>query len=308
MFPLFLSVISPILSVNTRTTTRATQFKPRSSSLPWTPLLPLPDLPRLQVTAPSSHDLRWSCRTRGGEDYMYRRIASMIRRSLTVVLCLTDDEAATLSRDPYSFMPGISSCPIVRFESWSTRSLRQIATGDLGEQQSTMTPIATPSTRLATVGAGTPVASSETAGSHLRQARNSTSGFRDGGNFATASAHTDRGKSNSDTRGSSKRQNDGGKNHFWGGSTHANLVGLLAFGRFQSAVAAVKHAATPSTMTETAGASASAPGSMFPAEAGVAAGEAESMFDGWMALAVPSCVDVYRAVEMCSGGGNKGAP
>eukprot|EP00903_Cladosiphon_okamuranus_P016193 g14943.t2 len=43
-------------------------------------------------TSSKDEILRWSCWTRGGTDFVYRRVVSYIRQSLTVALCLDDDE------------------------------------------------------------------------------------------------------------------------------------------------------------------------------------------------------------------------
>lgn len=200
---------------------------------------------------------------------MHRRIASFVRRSLTVVLCLTDDEASSLC-SPLSLLPGISSCPIVRLEPWSTRSMYQAATRDLAKPSSTAGAISDSEFTI--------------------RAR--------GGSTATPGTN----------RTNNQSERNDGKIRLWEGSTHANLVGILSFGRFQSTVAAVKNVA-PITETNTPSQGTDEDGAIerFKANVAVTIAEAERVFDSWMALAEPSCVAVFRAVEMCSGGGSQGA-
>lgn len=91
----------------------------------------------------------------------------------------------------------------------------------------------------------------------------------------------------------------------WPCATHVNLVGLLAFGRFQSTVSAAKDVAP-------LGPGADA----FERDAAVAVEEAHRLFDAWMGTAEPACVQVFCAVEACVGfgrdgdrtGGDEGSP
>lgn len=59
---------------------------------------------------------------------MYRRIVSYIRQCLTVALCLDDEEVVALGPS----FPALSTCPSMRFESWSDRSMQLVATRSLG--------------------------------------------------------------------------------------------------------------------------------------------------------------------------------
>lgn len=199
---------------------------------------------------------------------MHRRVASFVRRSLTVVLCLGDDEVSSLY-SPLSLLPGISSCPIVRLGSWSTRSMYQAVARDLQQLSST---------------------ASGTNNSEL-------SVCASGGSIATPST----------SRTKKQSQRKGGEIFFWEGSTHANLVGILAFGRFQSTVTAVKQASsTTETSTPSGGTAEEGEVERFESSVAVTLAEAERVFDSWMALAEPSCVAVFRAVEKCSGWGSQG--
>lgn len=82
-----------------------------------------------------------------------------------------------------------------------------------------------------------------------------------------------------------------GKVCLWTGATHAHLVGMFAFGRFQSTVTAAKDV----VLDEGPGAE------KCKADAAVAVKEAQRLFDAWMVLAQPACVDVFGVVEACAG-------
>lgn len=200
--------------------------------------------------SPSTKVLRWSCCTRGGTDFVYRRIVSYVRRSLTVVLCLTDGEVSSLC----GALPTLSSCPTIRLESWSLLSMRSIAARKLA-----------PSPPISPAG---------------------------------SSVDRDRGT------GAVSTNDSGVAVRFWEGSTHANLVGLLAFGRFQSTVAAAKNVST-ATPTDLGAATVDGAGSLAE-DAKMVAIEAERLYKTWIALAEPSCVAAYHAVERASGGGGGG--
>lgn len=81
----------------------------------------------------------------------------------------------------------------------------------------------------------------------------------------------------------------------WPCATHVNLVGLLAFGRFQSTVSAVKD-----VMPLGPGADA------FEQDAAEALQDAHRLFDAWMVTAEPACVHIFRTVEACVGFGSEG--
>ncbi|CAM9558767.1 unnamed protein product, partial [Choristocarpus tenellus] len=66
---------------------------------------------------------RWLHWTRTGADFLCRRFASMVRQSLTVVLCLADEDIQVLE----PALPMLSTCPAVRFDTWSNESLYRAA-------------------------------------------------------------------------------------------------------------------------------------------------------------------------------------
>ncbi|CAM9120215.1 unnamed protein product, partial [Ectocarpus sp. 13 AM-2016] len=201
---------------------------------------------------------RWSCWTRGGTDFVYRRIVSHIRQCLIVALCLDDEEVIALGPS----FPVLSTCPSMRFESRSDRSMQLVAARSLGA---------------------------------------------DLGKFPDSAFGTDeRARRELFSRPSSGFD---GKSrvYLWSGATHANLVGLLAFGRFQSTVPAFKDPPTiPAGGTAERGDIGSV-AELIENDQFAAAEEAERLFDAWMASADPSaCVVVFRAVEECSGGSGVG--
>lgn len=100
-----------------------------------------------------------------------------------------------------------------------------------------------------------------------------------------------------------------GKLRLWSGATHANLVGILAFGRFQSTVSASKD--LPLSLSETTATSDDSAGvrgdtDSFATDAATALEEENLLFNGWMASAEPACVDTFLAVEACTGGYDRG--
>ncbi|CAM9585246.1 unnamed protein product, partial [Ectocarpus sp. 8 AP-2014] len=201
---------------------------------------------------------RWSCWTRGGTDFVYRRIVSHIRQCLTVALCLDDEEVIALGPS----FPALSTCPSMRLESWSDRSMQLVAARSLGADL-TKTP-------------------------------------------APASGTDERAR-----RERFSRPNSGfdskGRVCLWSGATHANLVGLLAFGRFQSTVPAFKDPPTTPAAGTTGGGDVGSFAELIENDQFAAAEETERLFDAWMASADPSaCVVVFRAVEECAGGSGVG--
>ncbi|CAM9103796.1 unnamed protein product, partial [Discosporangium mesarthrocarpum] len=79
------------------------------------------------MDAPS--DFRWLQWTRVGADFMCRRVVSMVRQSLTVVLCLADGEVSTLAPS----LPSLCTCPVVRITTWRDESLSQVASEVLAQ-------------------------------------------------------------------------------------------------------------------------------------------------------------------------------
>lgn len=97
----------------------------------------------------------------------------------------------------------------------------------------------------------------------------------------------------------------GGKSQvcLWPGSTHAHLVGLLAFSRFQSTVPAFEGPPKGSAPASSDGSAGGRIAEPTTDDGQGAALEAARLFDAWMSLAEPaSCVEVFRAVEACAGG------
>lgn len=186
----------------------------------------------------------WSCSTHSGADFIYRGIVHRVRRSLTVALCLTDDEMGAVSPS----FPTLSTCSCMRLETRSARSMRTEAARSLKSYRTSSTS-QTPSTQ-------TPVVMSGSSG--VRAASDASCGGV----------------------------------RLWPCATHVNLVGLLAFERFQSTVSAVKDVAPLDP-----GADA------FERDAAVALQDAHRLFDAWMVTVEPACVQVFCAVEACFGFG-----
>lgn len=124
----------------------------------------------------------------------------------------------------------------------------------------------------------------------------------------------DRAASGADDRARgerSSRPNSGsdgkGRVCLWPGATHANLVGVLAFGRLQSTVPAFKDTPTTPAAGTTEGGDVGPVAELIENDEFAAAEEAERLFDAWMASADPSsCVVVFRAAEECAGGSGVG--
>lgn len=166
--------------------------------------------------------------------------------------------------------PIISTCPSVRLEPWSAKSMRMAAARSLKAACSSLSLIRSGRTR-----SDIPNPS------------------------ASAKMTTD--------------QNDtpsrAGNIKLWSGATHANLVGMLAFGRFQSTVPASKDIAPPISETPaTSGDSAARARDTdsFATDAATASEEATLLFNGWMASAGPVCVEAFLVVEACAGGYDRG--
>lgn len=168
---------------------------------------------------------------------------SYVRQSLTVVLCLADDEVSALSQS----LSALSTCPSLRLDPWSAGSMHTAVKRSLAAHLSPQKNVST-HTQSPTVGA-----------------REAATTVRDG---AT------------------------GRARLWPGATHVNLVGALAFGRFQSTTPAAKDAAPegPGAVT-------------FERDVEAVFREADCLFGAWMVLVEPACVEVFRAVEAWSGGG-----
>lgn len=92
-----------------------------------------------------------------------------------------------------------------------------------------------------------------------------------------------------------------------------NLVGLLAYGRFESTAVATKHVAPTIADTTTSSTSAQPmvgegeAGGRFEADAKKSVAEAQRLYDAWMAIAEPAAVAAFRAVEIVSTGGSLGS-
>lgn len=238
--------------------------------------------------------LRWSCWTRGGIDFVYRRIVSYVRQSLTVALCLDDDDVAALCPS----FPALSTCPSVRLEEWSARSMQLAAARNLSVQRSDRPP--------ATAGIET-----TTTGFNTTAPPPSVVPGREVGVAAPAGATQQATGHGAGVEGApSLCPEFAGKGSvcLWSGATHANLVGGLAFGRFQSTVPAYRDsAAVPlgagadSGTSDRAGAHVA---ELIKKDENKAAEESERLFDAWMILVEPSCcVEVFQAVVGCTGGG-----
>ncbi|CAM9710801.1 unnamed protein product, partial [Scytosiphon promiscuus] len=203
---------------------------------------------------------RWSCWTRDGNDFLYRRMVSIVRQHLTVVLCVNDDEVAALCPT----FPALSTCPSVRLQAWSAGSMESAAARSL-------------STHL-----------------RLSDSRPGSAGCadRENGRLHSTECYSEFGCKS--------------RVCMWPGSTHAHLVGLLAFGRFQSTIPAFEGPPKGSAPA-TSGGPGNGPVLEPTTDDGQdAAREAERLFDAWMVLAQPaSCVEVFRAVE-AYGGSNVG--
>ncbi len=218
---------------------------------------------------------RWSCWTRGGSDFVYRRIVSYVRQSLTVAVCLDDDEVAALS----SSFPALSICPSIRLEAWSAQSM-QLAAG-----------------RSLSAGHSGPLRTA-----NVNMARTSKQiGRQEGGTSASKGAWFPSNNVNGQREEwLNSRSKLSGKGHLslWAGATHVHLVGVLAFGRFQSTVSAFKDLA--SSLPEGSGEMAL---EALKRDAHIVTEESERLFDAWMAQVSPSCcIEVFKAVEACAGG------
>lgn len=203
---------------------------------------------------------------------MYRRIVSYVRQSLTLALCLNDDEVVDLC----PMFPALSTCPSVRLEAWSGRSAQLAAsrslTAHLSRPRHTATSdAATQKEKLATGGTG-PVAATSMR-SPGDEGHNPFFGVPDKGGVC-----------------------------LWPGATHAHLIGALAFDRFQSTVTAFKDPpmkVVSSSLEHDEGQATE----LIKQDAIRATEDSERLFEAWMVLVTPSCcVEVFRAVEACAGG------
>lgn len=191
---------------------------------------------------------------------MYRRIVSYIRQSLTVALCLHDDEVVDLCPS----FPAVSTCPSVRLEAWSGRSMQLAASWSLSSHFD-----------RPHLGAAVDATTDHNVMPSARKERLATDG--------SGSVPTDTPISGDEGQQCWFDVPGKGGVCLWSGATHAHLVGALAFGRFQSTVTAFKDPpmnSVPSSLEDS-----------------------QRLFDAWMVLATPSCcVEVFQAVEACSGG------
>lgn len=166
--------------------------------------------------------------------------------------------------------PIISTCPSVRLEPWSAKSMRMAAARSLKTACSSLS---------------------------LRSSGRTRSDIP---NPASSAAMI------IDQNDTPSRP---GKINLWSGATHANLVGMLAFGRFQSTVPASKDIAPPISETPaTSGVSAAGAHDTdsFATDAATASATATLLFNGWMASVEPVCVETFLAVEACAGGYDRG--
>lgn len=192
-------------------------------------------------------------------------MVSNVRRHLTVALCLDDHEVVDLCPT----FPALSTCPSVRLQAWSSRSMESAAARSLSARL-----------RLPAV------ANTDTASHFARP----------------LAAAADAGKPGD--KGRTCREQGKSQVCLWPGSTHAHLVGLLAFSRFQSTIPAFEG---PSKASAAASADGSGGGRVADPTINDdqdAAHEAARLFDAWMVLAEPACcVEIFRAVEACAGDG-----
>lgn len=221
---------------------------------------------------------------------------SYVRQSLTVALCLDDEHVATLCPS----FPALSTCPSVRLEEWSARSMQLAAARSLSVQRSNRSP-ATAEIETATTCVNTAPPPSVVAGREVGVAAPV-------GAAQQANGH---GAGMEGAQHLCPEFNGKGSVCMWSGATHANLVGGLAFGRFQSTVPAFRDStAVPlgpgadSGVSDRAGAHVA---ELIKKDEDKAAEESERLFDAWMVLADPSCcVEVFQAVVDCTGGDGGG--
>lgn len=203
---------------------------------------------------------------------MYRRIVSYVRQSLTVALCLDDDEVVSLCPS----FPALSTCTSVRLEAWSVRSMQLAASRSLTAHLNRPRHIAT----------------SDAA---TQEEKFATGGL---GSVAAIKSCSPREELQNPCFDVSEK----GGVCFWLGATHAHLVGALAFGRFQSTVAAFKDPPMNSVLSSVEGDGGQAV-ELIKEDARRATEESELLFDAWMVLANPACCgEVFQAVEACAGG------
>ena len=230
--------------------------------------------------------MRWSCWTRSGTDFVYRRIVSCVRQSLTVALCLDDDEVSAFSPS----FPALSTCPSLRVETWSARSMQLAAVRSLSAHQPRPA-------RSAGVNSSVTPPSMALSSSQV--------GRQDGGTAAGGVACL---RSTSAIGQGDEVLNpcsDSGKGGLclWPGATHVNLVGGLAFGRFQSTVSAYSDPPISSLASSFPEGGDEQVVEVIKRDAKKVIEESGQLFDAWMAQVPPSCcVEVFQAVEACAGG------
>lgn len=214
---------------------------------------------------------------------MYRRIVSYVRQSLTVALCLHDDEVVNLCPS----LPALSTCPSVRLEAWSVPSMQLAASRSLSARPDRPRHVA----RI------------DAATHHGAAAMVQEKKLATGGPLRSVAALNTNAPG---AEGTSPRLHvsDKGGVCLWSGATHVHLIGTLAFGRFQSTVAASKDLPTnlvPGSLEDGDGGRQAI--ELVKEDANRATEDSERLLDAWMVLAEPSCcVEVFRAVEACAGG------
>eukprot|EP00752_Nemacystus_decipiens_P006721 g6044.t1 len=224
--------------------------------------------------------LRWSCWTRGGIDFVYRRIVSYVRQSLTVALCLDDDEVINLSPS----FPALSTCPSVRLEAWSGRSMRLAASRSLSAHLNRCREDATADT-----------ATRDKVVATCAEERLAAGGSGSASKAKTCIPEDERRELPFDVPGK-------GGLCLWPGATHAHLIGVLAFGRFQSTVTAFADPQTNSASSSLEGDGGQAI-ELIKQDARRAVENSARLYDAWMILVEPSCcVEVFQVVEACAGG------
>lgn len=207
---------------------------------------------------------------------------SFVRQSLTVALCLDDDEVVDLCPS----FPALSTCPSVRLEAWSGRSMQLAASRSLSAHLNKPRCIATVDT-----------VTHHSNAAFGQEEKPATGGLGSVATVNTCVAGDEGPKPRFDVPGK-------GGVCLWPGATHAHLVGALAFSRFQSTVTAFKDPPINSVSSSREGdGDGEQATELIKQDESRAIGDSERLFDAWMVLAEPSCcVEVFQAVEACAGG------
>lgn len=226
--------------------------------------------------------LRWSCWTRLGADLVYRRVVSLVRRSLTVALCFTDEDVVAFT----ALYPSVSTCPSVRLKPESSRSLGLMAVRSL--KSLPLHPPAPTSGSVVATGGTCAGGSSAVPATTAATLAVKTAGLSEG-KIPIGSGVKARSGEQVKRFDRCPSLTDGGL-RLWSGATHAKLVGLLAFGRFQSTVADSKDGVPENCGVE-----------QFEADTAAAIEEARCLFHAWTSLAEVACVEVFRTVQVFAG-------